>query len=258
MKEKEPDKNKLEVLKKHGSVNPHPGWVKDLLFEEEFFDPYDLVQTKYEMLRRVQKNGQSVTHVSANFGFSRLSFYRIQSAFEEGGLVGIIPRRRGPKQGHKLSNEVMQFIEKSIEKDKSLRARRLKDFVKERFGITIHPRSIERALSRRKKTTEETEMNIYNSKDNFVALYEKLRTQALNGIARDAQYGLGLNLFIQRGMVVWMKSWCGRKPKATITETDQLNNTEQLYPLSLHSEIVTVLVNMTMCHQKGGFYARRP
>lgn len=154
MKGKEPDKNKnkLEVLKKHGALNPHPERVKDLLFEqEEFFDPHDLVQTKYEMLRRVQKDRQSITHVSANFGFSRLSFYRIQSVFEEGGLIGIIPQQRGPKQGHKLSNEVMQFIEKSIEKDKSLRARRLKDLVKEHFGITIHPRSIERALSRRKK-----------------------------------------------------------------------------------------------------------
>ncbi len=152
MSKKEPDKSKLEVLKKHGALNPRPEGVKDPLFlEEEFFDPHDLVQAKYEMLRRVQKDGQSVSHASANFGFSRLSFYRIQSAFDRGGLVGIIPQRRGPKRAHKLSNEVMDFIEESIEKDKSLRARKLKDLVEEHFRITIHPRSIERALSRRKK-----------------------------------------------------------------------------------------------------------
>lgn len=151
MKRKEPDKNKLEILQRHGVLNPHPDRVKEPLFEEDFFDPHDLVQTKYEMLRRVEKDKQSVSFASTNFGFSRLSFYRIQSAFDKGGLVGIIPQRRGPKQAHKLSNEIMQFIEESIEKDKSLRARRLKDLVEERFGITIHPRSIERALSRRKK-----------------------------------------------------------------------------------------------------------
>lgn len=102
-----------------------------------------------------------------------------------------------------------------------------------------------------KKTEEEDEMNIYSSKDNFVNLYEDLRTQALNNVGRNTQHGLGLSLFIQRGMVVWMKSWGVYAP---VIELDQLD-TEQLCPLSLHNEVVTILSNMVLCHQKGVFHA---
>ena len=78
VKNKDLDKKKLEILKKYGALNLRPERVKDTLFlEEEFFDPHDLMQTKYEMLRRVQKDGESVTQAASRFGFSRLSFYRI-------------------------------------------------------------------------------------------------------------------------------------------------------------------------------------
>jgi hypothetical protein len=40
-------------------LNPSPERVTDELFQE-FFDPRDLVQVKYEMLRRVQTEGQPV------------------------------------------------------------------------------------------------------------------------------------------------------------------------------------------------------
>ncbi len=106
-----------------------------------------------------------------------------------------------------------------------------------------------------KKTVEETEMNVHSSNGNFVALYEDLRSQALNNITKNTGFGLGLGLFIQRGMVVWIKSWCTCKPKVTTTEVDQFNNSEQLCPLPLQDEVVTVLVNMALCHQEGGFHA---
>ena len=102
---KEENKNKLEVLKRHGALNPHADKVRGTLFqEEEFFDPNDLMQTKYEMLRCVAKEGESVAEASLEFGFSRLSFYRIKSAFDKEGLVGIIPRQRGPKQAYTAQN----------------------------------------------------------------------------------------------------------------------------------------------------------
>ena len=55
-----------------------------------FFDPEDLVQVKYEMLRRVREDGQAVTQASAAFGFSRPSFYEAQVAFERAGLPGLV------------------------------------------------------------------------------------------------------------------------------------------------------------------------
>jgi hypothetical protein len=52
------------------------------------------VQVKYEMLRRVQAEGKSVTDASAGFGFSRPSFYQALSAFERDGLAGLVSSAR--------------------------------------------------------------------------------------------------------------------------------------------------------------------
>lgn len=159
---KEVNKNKVEVLKKYGSLNPYAEKVRDALFlEEEFFDPNDLVQIKYEMLRRVAKEGESVTDVVSKFGFSRLSYYRIKSAFDKDGLIGLVPKQRGPKHAHKLSDEIMEFVDDAMNKDNTLHARKLKNLIKEKFGIVIHHRSIERALSKRLKKNRGEERCIH-------------------------------------------------------------------------------------------------
>ena len=55
----EPLDSKGESLRQQGVLNPHPQKVADPLFHgSEFFDPRDLVQVKYEMLRRVQVEGR--------------------------------------------------------------------------------------------------------------------------------------------------------------------------------------------------------
>jgi hypothetical protein len=72
---------KLEALRQQGTLNPRPDEVTDERFAaHSFFDPRDLVQVKYEMLRRVQADGKSITDAEAAFGFSRPSFYQAQSA----------------------------------------------------------------------------------------------------------------------------------------------------------------------------------
>ena len=147
------DKNaKLGALQQQGTLNPRPKDVRDELFlQDDFFDSRDLVQVKYEMLRRVQTEGQSVTDASANFGFSRPSFYQALSAFEQDGLAGLVPRKRGPKQAHKLTEEVLTFIGEMRQKEPSVRLPELVKLIQERFGTKVHPRSIERSLLRRQK-----------------------------------------------------------------------------------------------------------
>ena len=108
MPQKDP---KLEALREVGSLNPRAQDVTDPLFaNDSFFDPRDLVQVKYEMLRRVQSESQSVTSAAMAFGFSRPSFYQALSALEQGGLAALVPHKRGPKQAHKLTHEIMDFI----------------------------------------------------------------------------------------------------------------------------------------------------
>jgi transposase len=109
------------------------------------------VQVKYEMLRRVQADANSITDAATAFGFSRPSFYQAQTAFEHGGLAGLVPRKRGPKQAHKLTDEVLAFIREARQNDSSSQASELARLIHQRFGITVHPRSIQRALLRHQK-----------------------------------------------------------------------------------------------------------
>lgn len=139
-------------LKEKGSLNKNAGKVQDELFQKyDFFDPQDLIQVKYEMIRRVQKDGYTIARASKTFGFSRPSFYEVQNIFEKEGLPGLIPRQRGPKSAHKLSNDVMKYIDQVIQKDQKLRSADLCKLIEKNFGFKVHPRSIERAIARRKK-----------------------------------------------------------------------------------------------------------
>jgi transposase len=143
---------KHDSLAQSGTLNPHPEKVKDELFQHSsFFDPHDLIQVKYEMIRRVSVDGLSVSQASRLFGFSRPSFYQAQAEFDLSGLPAFIPKRRGPQAAHKLSGEVLAFLEGSREKDGSLRSPDLVQLVKSKFGIDVHKRSIERAFNRSKK-----------------------------------------------------------------------------------------------------------
>jgi len=129
------------------TLNPNQHRVNDELFASSgFFDATDTVQVKYEMLRRVAIDGVSIRHATLAFGFSRQTFYHAKADFEQSGLAGLLPFKRGPKEGHKLSKEVLEFIRESRENDPSLRIPELTRRVKERFDIEIHQQSIQRAL----------------------------------------------------------------------------------------------------------------
>ena len=150
--DKPPSDAKLQSLRAQGCLNRRPEAVSDLLFrEDDFFDPHDLVQVKYEMLRRVRREGLPVSRASATFGFSRPAYYQAQFACEQEGLPGLVPKKRGPRGGHKLTEEVLEFVAQERAKDDSVRASVLADLVARRFGVKVHPRSVERALERLKK-----------------------------------------------------------------------------------------------------------
>jgi transposase len=72
-------------------------------------------------------------------------------AFEEEGLVGLIAQKRGPRQAHKLNTEVLDFVVQAQAAQPAPRFGELARMIEERFGFPVHPRSIQRALSRRKK-----------------------------------------------------------------------------------------------------------
>lgn len=143
---------KRQTLRRHGTLNPQPEAVTDPLFHHsDFFDPDDLVQVKYEMLRQVHVDNNSISESARVFGFSRPSFYQAQSAFQQNGVFGLLPHKRGPQGGYKLTTEVMEFVAQQRSDDPSLTPEQLAEAIQKRFRIQVHPRSIQRCLLRQKK-----------------------------------------------------------------------------------------------------------
>jgi len=143
---------KSDALRRQGSLNAHPERVQDPLFATtDFFDARDLVQVKYEMVRRVRVDGHPVSRSAAAFGVSRPTLYQAQAALARGGLPALVPKKPGPRRAHKLSPAVVNFLHRARTADPSVRPSELARRVRARFGRTVHPRSVERALARREK-----------------------------------------------------------------------------------------------------------
>lgn len=152
MSPRHPNDRKTKALRKRGCLNPQPAAVTDEVFvEHEFFDARDVVQVKYEMLRRVRVDGTPVSHAAKAFGLSRVSFYNAKEAFASGGLAALVPEKPGPRRAHKLTVEVMSFVLDQLAEDPTVTSLDLVALIKTRFQIDVHPRSIERALARQKK-----------------------------------------------------------------------------------------------------------
>lgn len=144
--------NKLDRLRQAGILNPQPRRVQAAWFQfGGFFDANDLVQVKYEMLRHARQDGVSKAQAASLFGLSRPTFYQAEAAFERGGVAGLLPQLRGPKSAHKLTPEVMGVIESHHGAAGPMHAREMAKLVQAQLGVKVHPRSIERAIARKKK-----------------------------------------------------------------------------------------------------------
>ena len=147
-----PRDSKSRALWKHGALHTRPERVHDPLFQHsDFFDPRDIVQVKYDMLRRVGVERASVTKVTEQYGVSRPTYYETKANFEGAGVAGLVPKKRGPRGPHKLQGEVLAFLEQHLSPDHPIRARTLATLIREQFDLTVHPRTIERGV-RVKKT----------------------------------------------------------------------------------------------------------
>ncbi|MGH8996349.1 MAG: helix-turn-helix domain-containing protein [Acidimicrobiales bacterium] len=143
---------KEEALRAARALNPRPEAVTAAEFiASEFFDARDLVQVKYEMLRRARQDDSTVSDAAAAFGFSRPSFYEAKAAYEQAGIPGLLPKRPGPRRAHKLSEDIVERLIEAAAAEASLSSADLADLADSEFGVRVHPRSVERALARRPK-----------------------------------------------------------------------------------------------------------
>jgi transposase len=147
-----PPDPKRDALRQRGCLHPHPEKVTDELFRTTaFFDSRDLLQVKYEMLRRVEVDGHTVSHSAFIFGLSRPSFYQAKALYEQGGLPALLPKKPGPRRAHKLSEQIVETVHGMLDQEPGLDSTTLAERVEAHFGVSVHPRSIERALARQEK-----------------------------------------------------------------------------------------------------------
>ncbi len=141
---------KLTILRQSHTLHPRPDQVRDPLFTSgsPFFDPRDLVQVKYELLRRVRVDGYSVASACSLFALSRPTFYAAKAGWEEAGVAGLRPSPTGPRRAHKLTEEVLKEIRPLSE---TLSSAELAEWLQHHRQLSVHPRSIERALERSAK-----------------------------------------------------------------------------------------------------------
>jgi hypothetical protein len=142
---------KKAALKEFRALNPRSEAVSDEDFAAcAFLEPDDVVQVKYELVRRVRVDKIPVAQAAAAFGFCRQTFYAIAAALDAGGpaaLVSSSPARR-TAQAHRGGHGLRRTTRAG---DASLRSAQLAEAVLERFGIAVHPRSVEKALARRRE-----------------------------------------------------------------------------------------------------------
>jgi len=143
---------KRQALQATGTFNVRSAQVRHSSFQQsEFFDAEDLLQLKYETLRALEAEGYSIAQAASEFGLSRPTIYQAQHQFQEQGLQGLLPRKRGPKNPHKLTAEILQHLQQLATAEPELNARELAVRLRQRFKVKVHPRTIEKALKSKAK-----------------------------------------------------------------------------------------------------------
>ena len=138
---------KRQALQATGTFNRRASQVCQSLFQHsDFFDPEDLLQLKYETLRALRQDDYSIARAAGEFGLSRPTIYQAQRQFQQAGLEGLLPGKRGPKQPHKLTAPVRQYLQEQRLAEPSLNGPTLAGRVRQRFGVKLHRRTIEKAL----------------------------------------------------------------------------------------------------------------
>jgi transposase len=146
--------NKIEALRSSGVLNRHPKKVRHPLFaEHDFFDPNDMVQLKYETVRAIEVDGCPVVQAALDYGLSRPTIYEAQENFRQAGIGGLLPQKRGPKKARKLTPEVRFYLEELVASGPDIKGTVLVQRVRRRFGIVLHPRTVEKAVRKKGRQT---------------------------------------------------------------------------------------------------------
>jgi len=143
--------DKIEILISNGTYNKRYTTVKKAKFSVgEFYDPMDIVQVKYEMLREVQESDMSIGNIVSEFGFSRTAYYNIKESYDKNGMSSLIPEKTGPRHPHKLTSQLQNFIDEYTVAHPKASASEITAAIHGERGVSISKRTIERYISKKK------------------------------------------------------------------------------------------------------------
>jgi transposase len=143
--------NKKDILMENGTYNKNHGKVKAQKFlEDDFYDPMDIAQVKYEMLKEVEESGASITSAAADHGFSRTAFYNVKEAFGKHGIKGLLPEKPGPRSPHKLTQEYQERIDGYIIDNSGISSGEIAERINRDSGVNLSKRTVERYRAKKK------------------------------------------------------------------------------------------------------------
>jgi hypothetical protein len=119
-----------------------------------FFDPADVIQVKYEMLRSHRVEGRPVAEVAVLFGVSRQTVYNVARDFDAYGLVGLSPakptKKRGPRGGWKYTPEIVTYAARRRRAHRPPSFQELAREVEQRFAVRVNISGLRGVLARRR------------------------------------------------------------------------------------------------------------
>ncbi len=140
---------KQDFLNKEGLANRRAERVTHSLFLTlDFFDPLDLPQVKYELLRAARVDNISVTEACNLFGFSREYFYRLEKAFMKHGYVSVIGSAMGRRPIIALNQEIVSFIVHRKMEEPRLSGMALRKEILQQYSIDCSGRTVERIIEK--------------------------------------------------------------------------------------------------------------
>ena len=140
--------SKQEILLENGTYNKKHGKVVEQHFvNDDFYDPQDLAQVKYEMLRTANETKRGIEEIAGKFGFSRAAFYKIKTSFEKAGVSAFVPEKSGPKSARKLTKEYQAFIDDYLAQNPNISSGDMAAVLYKERGLSISKRTVERYRS---------------------------------------------------------------------------------------------------------------
>ena len=143
--------DRSDTMRANGTFNENSGAVHAEEFAHGvFFDPHDAVQVKYEMVRSVVRDELSATEASARYGFSRQTLYNCKRVVEREGIAGLVPKKRGPKDGHKLNADAKRFVDGYLAEHPDAGNAEVALALEAGTGVGVNPRTIGRYRSKKR------------------------------------------------------------------------------------------------------------